>query len=686
MDRLKDMLKNSTDNMEADDFEEKIEEEELEDFDEDLEQVEELEEWDEEDSEEFEQKEQDGYIVKAFTIEEGLEKACEELNVPITDLEYEIIEKSSAGFLGIGRKPFVFKILTKASNTLQDTSLDLSDFGQLDETHILPENIDGEFKVRFTKQGILLKVIKPKGKGKPIQINAVIDFLNLKGINNAPMEAVRTVVNKGEGTYVKIADFQGNPAADAVCNVEISENEMHAYVRMSPPGPKGRTLEYDDMINVLTSRGVVEGISQNAIDDMLEKEVYNQSVEVATGIPSQDGEDSTIEYKFKTGKDKMHLHADKDSGKIDFHDLNLVENVVVGQVLAVKNPAEKGIPGKTVTGQNLPAKDGTDVPLPLGKGTKPGDDNLQIIADINGQVVLSKGLVTVEAIYEVPGDVGLSTGNITFLGTVLVHGAVEDGFSIKASGNIEVRGSVGKATLEAEGDIILKQGLAGKDEAKIISGHDIYAKFMEHAKLVKAENDIIATEGLLHSIVRAGRRIVCNGKRGMIVGGEVIAGEEINAKIIGSQSYTETIIETGVDPRSREELTEFEQERAELRDTLKEVSLNVNTLLSQKKSARGKLNPEKEEMLASMSQEKDEKTKRLSEIEERIGELKSYLNALEEKGKVSVQKTTFPKVKIIIKNAALEVRDEFSYVTFVQEAGNIKVLPYQEAVVADKMK
>ena len=54
-----------------------------------------------------------------------------------------------------------------------------------------------------------------------------------------------------------------------------------------------------------------------------------------------------------------------------------------------------------------------------------------------------------------------------FLGTVFISGNVEDGFSVKASGNIEVKGTVGKSELDAEGDIVVSQGIAGKGDTLI---------------------------------------------------------------------------------------------------------------------------------------------------------------------------------------------------------------------------
>lgn len=52
---------------------------------------------------------------KAKSVEEAITLASMELGVTSTDLEYEVIEKGSTGFLGIGSKPAVIKAKKKDS-------------------------------------------------------------------------------------------------------------------------------------------------------------------------------------------------------------------------------------------------------------------------------------------------------------------------------------------------------------------------------------------------------------------------------------------------------------------------------------------------------------------------------------------------------------------------------------------
>ncbi|MFN3660172.1 MAG: DUF342 domain-containing protein, partial [Brevinematales bacterium] len=169
-------------------------------------------------------------------------------------------------------------------------------------------------------------------------------------------------------------------------------------------------------------------------------------------------------------------------------------------------------PGKTVTGRVLPARDGKDVPLLPGNNNHLSPDGMQLISDINGQVFFKNGRIHVEPVYEVRGDVGPSTGDVNFPGNVVVYGNVNDTFKVYAGGNVEIKGNVGKANITAEGNLVVRQGIQGKDEAKIVCGGDMYAKFVERAN-IRVEGDIVVTEAILHSDVSCKKRIFCQGGR-----------------------------------------------------------------------------------------------------------------------------------------------------------------------------
>jgi uncharacterized protein (DUF342 family) len=422
---------------------------------------------------------------------------------------------------------------------------------------------------------------------------------------------------------------------------------------------------------------VYHGIDLDFLRDFADKPVYNERVLVAKGTPPVNGRDAYIEYNFENDQSKVRIKEGA-NGRVDFKDLNIITNVVEAQPLARKVPADQGIDGRTVTGNPLPAKDGKDIPIPLGKNVHLGDDKVTIISDMNGQVVEVGGKINVEPVYTVDGNVNLKTGNIIFLGTVVVKGSVEDGFSVKAAGNIEVNGTVEKAELDAEGDIIVHQGITGsKGNGIIRAGKSIWARFIENTA-VEAGNMVIAQDGIINSRVDAYKRIICQGKRATIVGGRLRASEEISAKVLGSSTAgTETICEVGFDPKTKEQLNQLIENKTALGKQLDDIKLNIQTLISIKKQ-RKSLSEDKETYLKELEDKRVETMKDIKENNAAIAKAQDFLNNLQTRGRISASSKVYPGVRVIIKDAKEDVRNEYKAVTFVLEDGLVRVTKYEE--------
>lgn len=79
--------------------------------------------------------------------------------------------------------------------------------------------------------------------------------------------------------------------------------------------------------------------------------------------------------------------------------------------------------------------------------------------------------------------VNIKSGNIKFVGSVIIKGSVDDGFDVRATGAIDIGGSVGKCTIESEnGDIVIHQGVFGKNEGYIKAGKSLWCKFVQETK------------------------------------------------------------------------------------------------------------------------------------------------------------------------------------------------------------
>ena len=351
--------------------------------------------------------------------------------------------------------------------------------------------------------------------------------------------------------------------------------------------------------------------------------------------------------------------------------------MVAGQPLARKLPPEHGQPGRTVTGKVIPARNGKDMPTPLGRNVHMADDGATLIADINGLVTFIAGKINVEEIFTVPGDVDLKTGNVMFLGTVIVQGNVEDGFSVKASGNIEVRGSVGKCEIIAEGDIIIHQGMAGKGGGIMQAGKNIWSKFIENATVEAGEN-VIVSDGLINTTIVANKKIICQGKRAAIVGGKYRACEEINAKTLGSPvGGTETTSRWATIPRARRRWTTSRPRRCRS-SARRRSSTRTSRRSTRPKSSARSFPRIRKPSSRIISMRREELVAEVRGLAKEIEAIQAYLNGLKTKGRISASGRVYPGVKLVIKDVQEDVKNEQKAITFYLENQMIRTTRYEE--------
>ncbi|GHV85631.1 polymerase [Spirochaetia bacterium] len=609
------------------------------------------------------------------TLEEAVAEAATLLNLPIRRIEYEVTIRGFSGFLGTGTKNWKIKAYERVTaETIEEEREAAAEAAAEAAKAELDE--DGGASVQLRYDGAYLKVTPPAGRGKKINPPAVNQLIASRGISDYDKEKVEDVIREEAALYVRIGDFQHIAANDSMISVDITADEMKASITVTPPGNGGCDIPIETCLSFLRNNRVVFGIDEKALSDFTDRPSYKEPAQIAAGIRPADGRDSYIQYNFETDQTRVRLREGS-NGRVDFKDLNIIQNVVEGQPLAVKIPAEDGTVGRTVTGKVIPAKNGRDMALPLGKNVHVGDDGVTIIADMNGQVILNGGKINVEPVYTIQGDVNIKTGNVIFLGAVVITGNVEDGYSVKAAGNIEVHGTVEKAELDAEGDIIVNQGIKGSSTGLIRSGRSIWARFIENAH-VESGNMVMVSDGIINSQVDAFKGIICQGKKASIVGGRLRATEEINAKSIGSPtSGTETICEVGFDPKSKEQLETLEAQQADAEKELEEVQLNIQTLINIKKQ-RKSLPEDKEAYLNELMDKRQLLTEDLKKNKGEIEEIQNFLNTLKARGRVSASSKVYPGVKILIRDAKEDVRNEYRAVTFILEDGLVRVTKYEE--------
>jgi uncharacterized protein (DUF342 family) len=610
------------------------------------------------------------------TLEMAVAEAAALLDIPLRRLEYEVAERGFPGFFGAGRKEWKIRAYERAAVDKREED-SRADAGEESRETLVIEDWDGEAYVRLFLEGAFLKVIPPHGRGRPVRDEDAMEALKQRGSRQIDGELVSRIVREAAGDYVRVGEYQRNSANDSSASVEITEGEMKAGVKVSPPGPGGRDYSAENYLNLLHSNKVYYGINEDAVGKQVDKPVYQEPVILAEGDKAVDGRDAYIQYNFQTDKSKVRLREES-NGRVDFKNLNIIQNVVENQPLAVRIAAQTGKSGKNIRGVILPARDGKNIPLPLGKNVHVAADGVTIVADISGQVLVVNGKINVEPVYTVDGGVNLKSGNIEFLGTVIINGDVEDSFFVRAAGNIEVNGTVEKAELASGGDIIVTQGITGKGEGVINAGHSVWAKFIENAQ-VESGDMVVVSDGIINSRVDAAKRVLCQGKRAAIVGGRVRACEEINAKTLGSpMSGTETLLETGFDPQLRTRQLQLTEKKEKLRREFEELQRNIQTLINIRKQ-RKTLPEDKEAALAEFMTQRQTLIAAVKKTDEDILKVQEALDKTDVRGRVSASSKVFPGVRIQIRDVREDVRAEYRAVTFVLENGLIRAGSYEEA-------
>ena len=613
------------------------------------------------------------------TLDEAIENAAMELGLKRSLIDYEVLQKGASGFFVLNPKEWKIRAYEMRRIKKLDATGEITMESGAEE--ISPEDLnkDGMAFVFCAPDGVFLKVTAPTGSGNKVTFTDVVERIRDRNLPVPADEILNPIIKECSGEYVRIAPYDYLPGNDALMSVEISDDEMKAYLFVSPPMLGGADVSADMIIAFLSNNRVVSGVNEKLVKQFQDSPVYRENYLIAEGIPAQKGDDAKVLYNFETDNTQVRLKETK-TGQIDFKELNLIQNVVEGQPLAQKIPAQEGKSGKTVTGKYLPAVAGKDLDITtqLGKNTRLAEDNLTIIADKNGQVLLIKNKINVEPIMTIEGNVSIKTGNIMFLGTVYVKGNVDDGFSIKAAGNIEVKGTVGKATLDAEGDIVVSQGIAGKDGGYIHAGKSIWSKFIQNMELVEAGDMVIVSDGILNSKIVANRKVICRGKRADIIGSQITACDGVYARNLGSPAGgTDTVISVGFDPRSKERLTTLENQLATAEKELATLKLDIKSLEGQKKVLR-ELPEEKDMLLKKKKEQRYITDTEIRETRHEIDQIRDYLATFKTDGRVSISGNVYAGVRIVIKDIIEDVRVDCKATTFLLQNGLVRYGTYED--------
>ena len=555
------------------------------------------------------------------------------------------------------------------------------------------------YKYEFRSDGVYLTVYPNADGERLFELSDMRQILRECKVQNYDVGVVSRTMREANGRAQRIADAieisteQLAAIAGGEVYSGIEEEEPYARIIVEIPRDKMKaTVRYDTregarlpskemVLKALGEMGVVYGLDEDAI----EAGIRSLSPFVAAeGLMPIAGENAYIDRKFDLGVQGKPVADEYD--KVDYKDLNLFVLAKENQTLAIRIPQTKGTPGKNILGEVVAAQNGRPCPIPEGKNTKAVGDRL--IATCNGQIVDKGNRISIDPRLEIKGAVGVSTGDIEFDGTVKITGDVEQGFKVKATGDVEIKGSVNGAEVSGR-NVYINGGITGADRAKVYAESDVRTAFVENG-VIEAGNDIFIGDIALHSQLRAGkrlyvgdasveevepkkRRVMSSRSHGQIVGGAVIAGESIHAKVIGNTSFVVTKVSVGVDPNLQREYQALKKSYKESKKKLMHITQTLNTL---SKIDINKLPAARAESINALTRsqfplagqiKRDEK--RIVEIEEQLANMKN--------GRVRVNDVIYPGTRLSVNGVLKIIQTEYKHCTIsLNEFGEVDVGSY----------
>jgi len=367
-----------------------------------------------------------------------------------------------------------------------------------------------------------------------------------------------------------------------------------------------------------------------------------------------------MSYQVTLYSQNPNLNPAPDSQQMDYHERHFIENVVDRQVLArIKPLSENYFPesSEVETQQFFVVEDPSEL---LGENvTIPEEDPQIIVSTANGYVKVENNRIEVRDTLIIDGDVNFKTGNLTFIGKIIVRGSVFSGFSVKAK-QLIVEGSIEGAHIEIDEDLIVRGGIIACQEKGVHCGGTILTKYVENSR-IQARGNIFIEKSALHSQLITANSIIFLHEPGVIVGGSCQVKNSIYAKIVGAKWATPTKISLGVDPfllqekiKQKECVLKMQADHQSLLNRLEEIHLFFEQEQEQISKKDAEELQEEQELLQArllyLNQQILVEQKKLNILEDAIT-LEQETNA---NCRLYVFDTIFPGVEIKIKASNLK--------------------------------
>jgi len=436
-------------------------------------------------------------ITRGKNLKEAIGIGLELMEVKKSQVDIEIIQNEEKGFMGIfGKKQAVVRLVkrkaVKELNT-KDFSLEseVLKVGTTEDCQIETKDLTDE---KNQSNGLLGKVWVKDGeifcKESFTHYPTITPGKGISLYKNGELVKKTTVLTENDVIKVDLPSEE----KETSWSIHLDSRKMSATILVDPGYHREyRLMDQDPSshihLKIHAQEMIINNLQLSEIEDRIKELGINTGIQsseiqnamqakesakftIAKGIPPQKGEDGWLESKVDT---ELKKNGPKllENGEIDYRELITFPNVEIGQLIGIIHPPKPGIPGITITGEEVQPSVSRKMGVTVQRGIELIEQGSKIIATENGRPYIEfrgnlKARVSVIPRLVHSADVDIASGNLRYLGDIEVRGNVREGMTLGAVKDILVYGTVEKATLVAGNQIMIcknvfnSQLIAGK--------------------------------------------------------------------------------------------------------------------------------------------------------------------------------------------------------------------------------
>jgi uncharacterized protein (DUF342 family) len=534
----------------------------------------------------------------AKTVDQAVERGLHELGLSPDEVHVTVVKQGRSGLGSLSAKAVVKIAYDEELRHRKQEEAEIEQY----------------LTLRYAPDGYTLKIDRVPEMLQPRLLEVARQFLVKHGAPGFCESTLERLVKEQSGIRCVIFEPEVVELDGARTSLYLSPSELEAYCIQYDTG----RVQRDSLLGAIRDKDIAKGILDDTVESIIAGTCpRGLPVLIAQGQPPRHDPAPGFEYQFEVGEVCPCL--DK-ANAVSLDDIIRLGVVQEDGLLLRRNARTPGQNGWTISGRELAFETEPDEPMPSGPNTYVSDDGQELRASIEGRVELHDGLVSVTSMLAVQGDAGRQKRYIEFDGSIVVGGDALPGVIIKATGNVDVLGSVNDALIEAGGDVVVQFGIAAQGRGRITARGDVKALHFDNVT-VDARRIFVGASAV-NSHLTAVDFVEAWGDPGAVVGGVTKATNYVLANFIGSELGTHTEIVVGDTSEFDEKITEasrvIDRKKNERERLMAEYERAATT-----KVGMSMLTRDDEVELKKMLQDAEAIDKELPDLEAKLAEIKA---------------------------------------------------------------